>query len=423
MKYCGGTFSGHKLFVCVAEIVVVGHRCTYEGRLPEDLRVATIRNWGPCKTLSEVRAFLGTVGVIRIFIKNFAKRAHALIYLTRKDVPFEFGPAQLAAQEELKKAVLASPALRAIDYASASPVILAVDTSYLAVGFHLCQCDPDNPRTRYYNRFGSITLNEREARFSQAKLEIYGLFRAFRALRLYLIGIRNLVVEVDARYIKGMLQNPDIAPSASINRWIMAILTFHFHLVHIPGTSHGPDGLSRRPRQPGDVDEPEDDFDDWIDRVHGFIHLVLPSPCIPRRPQIEAFIDIISDANPDPAELDEPPATSYTDVPCSDLAIRNDYRLELVRQWHKDLKRPPHMNSGEFVGFLKYCFLFFIDADRLWRKDPQGAHKLVVDMEDRLRILRSCHDEVGHRGTHATHVLAGERFWWPFIKTDVAWYV
>jgi hypothetical protein len=41
-----------------------------------------------------------------------------------------------------------------------------------------------------------------------------------------------------------MLANPDIQPSASINRWIVSILTFHFTLVHVKGTFHGPDGLS-----------------------------------------------------------------------------------------------------------------------------------------------------------------------------------
>src|ERR1700727_767795 len=246
MKYCGGTFSGLKLAVCVEEIIVVGHRCTYTGRLPDKDNAATIRNWGPCKSLSDVRAFLGTVGVCRIFIRNFAHRAHHLVKLTRKDIPFEFGPDQIAAQEDLKKAVLESPALRAIDYTSDSPVILAVDTSYIAVGFHLCQCDPNNSRIRYYNPSGSITLNNRERRFSQPKLEIYGLYRAFSALRLFLIGVRNLVIEVDARYIKGMLNNPDIVPSASINRCILSILTFHFPLVHVPGSNHGPDGLSQR---------------------------------------------------------------------------------------------------------------------------------------------------------------------------------
>jgi hypothetical protein len=76
-------------------------------------------------------------------------------------------------------------------------------------------------------------------------LEIYGLYRALRAYRMWVIGVRNLVIETDVRYIKGMLAHPDILPSASINRWILSILTFHFTLVHVKGTFHGPDGLSR----------------------------------------------------------------------------------------------------------------------------------------------------------------------------------
>ena len=310
MKYAGGTFSGHKLALCSREIVVLGHRCTPEGRLPDESKVAVIRNWGPCKTLSEVRAFLGTVGVLRIFIRNFARRAHHLVNLTRKGVPFEFGPLQLAAQEDLKQAILESPALRAINYQSPSPVILAVDTSFIAVGYHLCQCDEENPKKRFYNRFGSITLNDRERRFSQPKLEIYGLYRAIRVLRIYLIGVRNLVVEVDARYIKGMLRNPDIQPSASINRWILAILTFHFTLVHVPGTHHGPDGLSRRPGQPEDIAphiNEEDDFDDWIDNLHSFMHFVNPIPYLVKQPVFNVFANTIN-----PLDYAQSPRTSQT---------------------------------------------------------------------------------------------------------------
>jgi hypothetical protein len=43
MKYCGGTFSGPKLYLCVPEIFVLGHRCTPEGRLPDELRVSAIQ--------------------------------------------------------------------------------------------------------------------------------------------------------------------------------------------------------------------------------------------------------------------------------------------------------------------------------------------------------------------------------------------
>jgi hypothetical protein len=107
-------------------------------------KVAVICNWGPCKTLSEVRAFLGTASLFHIFVKNFAHRADALVKLTHKDVPFEFGSEQVATQEDLKKATLESPALRPINYHSKAPVILAVDTSYIAVGYYLCQCNSED---------------------------------------------------------------------------------------------------------------------------------------------------------------------------------------------------------------------------------------------------------------------------------------
>ncbi|KAF8233190.1 hypothetical protein L208DRAFT_1557887 [Tricholoma matsutake] len=120
-------------------------------------------------------------------------------------------------------------------------------------------------------------LNDHESQFSQAKLELYGLYRALGALQLYLIGVRNLIIEVNARYIKGMLLNSDIAPSASINRWIILILTFHFTLVHVTGTHHGPDGLSRCPPQDEDDQfDNKNDFGDWIDHLHGFIHQINP---------------------------------------------------------------------------------------------------------------------------------------------------
>ena len=151
MKYCSGTFSGPKLFLCVPAIIVLGHRCTYEGCLPDESRVVAIRKWGPCGNLSEVRAFLRTIGVVRIFIRDFALRANPLVKLTRKDAPFEFGSDQIKAQEDLKITLIESPALRAIDYMSLSPIILAVDMSYIAVGFHLCQCNDVNPQKWYYN--------------------------------------------------------------------------------------------------------------------------------------------------------------------------------------------------------------------------------------------------------------------------------
>ena len=45
---------------------------------------------------------------------------------------------------------------------------------------------------------------------------------------MHIIGATDLVVELDAQYVHGMLNNPDIQPSAAINRWIAAIQLFDF---------------------------------------------------------------------------------------------------------------------------------------------------------------------------------------------------
>ena len=75
------------------------------------------------------------------------------------------------------------------------------------------------------------------------------------------------MVEMDALYIRGMLNNPDLQPNATINRWIAAILLFNFKLVHVLAEKHhGPNGLSCREPVEGE-DEDEDDPEDWIDRT------------------------------------------------------------------------------------------------------------------------------------------------------------
>jgi len=192
-----------------------------------------------------------------------------LVDLTKKNVLFEFGTRQQEAMDAMKAAILSSPALRPIDYDCGRQVILAVDSSHLAAGFVLMQLGED--KKRYPARFGSIFWNDRESRYSQSKLELYGLFRALRAYRIWLVGLPVFSVEVDALYIQGMLNNLDIQPNAAVNQWIAAILLFDFELVHVPGEKHtGADGLSRR--RPAEHEVPdEDDPESWIDEACGFV--------------------------------------------------------------------------------------------------------------------------------------------------------
>ena len=47
--------------------------------------------------------------------------------------------------------------------------------------------------------------------------------------------------------------------------------------MHVKGAVHGPNGLLCRPRQPDNLEEDDDDeFDNWIDKLHGFMHMLQP---------------------------------------------------------------------------------------------------------------------------------------------------
>ena len=115
IKHAGATLSGIKSSICVETADIVGHKCTIDGRMPSNTRVQKIMDWPVCEDLTQVRGFLGTLGTIRIFFKDFAKHAKPLVQLMRKEVPFEFGVEQLAAMETLKALVRECSAIKGID--------------------------------------------------------------------------------------------------------------------------------------------------------------------------------------------------------------------------------------------------------------------------------------------------------------------
>jgi hypothetical protein len=164
-------------------------------------------------------------------------------------------------------------------------IILAIDfsitagnSSVTAIGYVLMQVQVD--KCRYPSRFRSIAWTQYKSWSSQAKLKLYGLFRALCAYCIYIIRVKNLIVEVDAKYLKGMLNNPDIQPNATINRWIASILLFDFKLVHVPTIHHmAADGLSRQTPAPEDPLE-TNDFEEWIDNSYRFfMELANWRPC------------------------------------------------------------------------------------------------------------------------------------------------
>lgn len=209
---------------------------------------------------------------------------------------------------------------------------------------------------------------------------------------------------------------------------------FHFELVHVPGTHHGPDGLSRRKPQPGDEEEDEDDgFEDWIDKVNGFVHMINEPASFQNQqkhilasPPVSCYVtESTRDHSLPPEDIVDDLAAPYSDVPRSEAVVSADLRLRQVRHWLRTLERPEGLSDTEYKTFMRYCTEFFLagEDDRLWRKDPKGAHKIVIPQERRIFLISAAHNDVGHHGFYATNALLAERYWWPGMGQDVAWFV
>ena len=137
VKCAGVCFALKKSQICRREAIIVGQKCTPEGRLPEDSRISKIINWPIPTTAKQVRGFLGLCGTVRNWIKDFSHIARPLSELTRKDAKIIWNEQHQRSFDTLKEKVSSAPALRPIDYRSDNSIILSVDTSSIAIGFIL----------------------------------------------------------------------------------------------------------------------------------------------------------------------------------------------------------------------------------------------------------------------------------------------
>jgi len=105
-------------------------------------KVEAIANFPRPKDAHEIRRFLGLSGYFRRFIVNYAMVAEPLTRLTGKDVPYQCGPSQETAFENLKKVLSSEPVVRMYDPSGAVTEV-HTDTSSKALSGILLQ----GPRT------------------------------------------------------------------------------------------------------------------------------------------------------------------------------------------------------------------------------------------------------------------------------------
>lgn len=382
------TVSAKKSWWGVSRMRVVGYEVDQNGRYPSKDKVAKILDWIECRTVKEVRQFVGIAVYYRQWIFCFSLKAEPLFRLLRKNSEWVWGPEQKEAMRVIKEAVTNPPALVAIDY-QGGKLILGVDASKQGGGAHLEQVGADG--LRHTIRFDSTLWSESESRQHSTKLECKALVWALKAFQTYLYG-HHFTVETDAKVLIAQLnRSASDLPGSVMNRWLATILQWDFDIVHVPGKKNViPDALSRMPQPEGWVPPAEDEDD------------------------LDPFIDKLLDKHEEVLNTEETGGRCLVD----------EYREESeeVAVFLQTLQRPIRFRGRALRQWTKRAAQFFVRSRHLFKKATKSmpARRVIDDPDIQAALIQELHEQLGHKGIQTTFGAISERYWWEGMYRQVA---
>ena len=238
LKQHGLTLNADKCLFNVDRLVFMGILLSEKGIGPTEERVRALQETREPETVSEVRSFLGLANYSSRFIPHFATLTEPLRKLTRKDVPFHFGPEQKDSFESLKQSMAEAGTLAYFDKTASTKVV--ADASPVGLGAVLMQHQNGAWVPICY---ASRSLTECERRYSQTEKEALGLVWACERYHAYIYGMRFDLV-TDHKPLE-VIYGPRSKPSARIERWVIRLQPYDFRVVYAPGQSNVADPLSR----------------------------------------------------------------------------------------------------------------------------------------------------------------------------------
>ena len=229
------------------EVEYLGHTITPLGLKTSSRHVAAVDKFPTPTNIREVRRFLGMASYYRRFIPSFAKIAHPLHALTRKDIQFEWTQECQEVFETLKKKLTSAPVLGYPRFDA--PFVLETDASIDGLGAVLSQTQEDGklPPIAYASR--ALTPGERN--YGITDLETLAVVWSLSHFQSYLYG-QKVTVFTDHSAVRAVLQNP--GASGKHARWWTKVYgsgIAELNIVYRPGRENTKaDALSRSPQYP-----------------------------------------------------------------------------------------------------------------------------------------------------------------------------
>ena len=203
----------------------LGYQVSAEGISPCNEHIESVFRFPTPKNHKDVQSFLGLVSYFRRFVRSFSEIAKPLTDLTRKNVAFNFGQAELESFERLKNSLVSCPLLAI--YSPTAETELHCDASSLGYGAILLQKQHD--QKFHPIAFFSKRATTPESKYHSFELECLSIIYALKRFHTYLHGIKFKIV-TDCDSLRLTLSKKDLNPR--IARWALWLQNYDYTVEH-----------------------------------------------------------------------------------------------------------------------------------------------------------------------------------------------
>jgi len=253
-------------FVCT-ELDFLGHHISSRGIEANTSKVDKILNWLVPKSASDVRAFLGLVQYIAVYLPKLAEFTSVLSPLTTKEVDKHFptwSAEHQAAFEAVKGLVVSRECLTVIDHSNPgdNKIFVTTDASDLRTGAVL-SWGPTWEEARPV-AFDSMQRNDAQKRYPVHEKELFAIIRALKKWCADLLG-GPISIFTDHRTLENFDTQKDLSRRQA--RWKEFMSQFKMSIYYVKGEDNTvADALSWLPVEelPDMTEKPVPRHDAWL---------------------------------------------------------------------------------------------------------------------------------------------------------------
>ncbi|MBW0536539.1 hypothetical protein O181_076254 [Austropuccinia psidii MF-1] len=90
-----------------------------------------------------------------------------------------------------------------------------------------------------------------------------------------------------------------------------------------------------------------------------------------------------------------------------------------MQEYLSTMKKPQSSKDEEFRRIKRRSSNFFLEEGQLKRRNNPNPQLVISSQEAQSYILKSLHEDMGHRGENETYRRIKARFWWEGMKKSV----